>query len=333
MSTGDPYGILGGLDMAALSATLKQPRQIQAAAQPRDGECSCGERLQTCIGGFKQVCTGCSCIVDVESTDDDARALPTSTRLTIVGPNSSQLQPDLYRSGVGTTHEQQVKSIFEEYKRFGESYVAAGGRAFPLDACQKAATYYELVRAICVKRSQNKKSIMAQMLTQACFESDFAPEKGEVVKFMQLNGKGIAHGTNFVRQFAADGHMEGVKIDVDPCRPEIMTLFASHGLDGAQYQPLRDAVYAIVKKAISCKIASNSILRSKVAGAAFTVFRRCTNAALLSRKPTAAEFCEKYHIRKNTLNTTVSELEDYHSYFKDIYLEYGLDASPPRKMK
>jgi hypothetical protein len=83
-----------------------------------------------------------------------------------------------------------------------------------------------------------------------------------------------------------------------------------------------------VQTAIAKRIGASSILRSKVAGAAFSVLRRCKDKSLILRAPTLGEFCTSYKIRKNTIGNMLSQLDSYHSHFQAIYEAAGLDASP-----
>lgn len=350
----DPFGLLRGVDLAGFDFDIMARMSVRAmraggpvegpddaaagggtdqpaAAFSTDGGCGCGGRLQRSASCPEYICNSCGLIVEADSAelDDAPRTELTAARLTIVGPGSSQLQPDLYRSSTGNTAQTQRKQIYEEFKTYRGMFIEAGGRAFPLDACAHAADYYNVVQRECVKRSQNKKAIMAACFYQACLELDFAPGKTEVAAFMQLPSRGIARGANFIRSFAADGKMDGIDVNIDPCVPEIITLFAILGMEGSQYKPLGDAVHQVVQVAIREHIGASSILRSKVAGAAFAVLRRCKDRSLIPKPPSLHEFCQQYHIRKNTIGSMLSQIDDYHSFFEPVYKAAGLDSSPP----
>lgn len=301
------------------------------ARTPEEACAECGGQMRRRACDLGYDCSGCGLILEgdtAEPSEDDApRPAPSSGLLRIVGPNSNKLQPDLYRSGAGTTAASQKKQILEEYKAYRAYYIEASGRAFPLNACELAAEYYGDVQRECVKRSQNKKAIMAACLWRACHAKGYAPSKAEVAAFMQLATKGIARGDNFVRALIANGSMD-LEANVDSCRPEIGTLFAHLAYEGAQYAGLREAVYEVVQAAIRNNIGTNSFLRSKVAGATFAVLRRCRDRALVPRAPSMQEFCQN-RIRKNTIDRFLSALKNYHSYFEEVYRKYGLDDSPP----
>lgn len=304
-----------------------------AAARCYDDEvcAQCGAQMCRGANDIEYVCVDCGCVVEgdtAEPEDDAPRAAPNAARLRIVGPNSNQLQPDLYRSGAGNTAVTQKKQIYEEYCAYRALFIEAGGRAFPLDACNLASDFYNAVQVQCVKRSQNKKAIMAACLQLACITREFSPKPAELAAFMQLPNKGIARGLNFVRSLVADGKMD-VDLDVDPCQPEITTLFAHLGFENKCYDGLRRAVHDVVQTAINNSIGTNSILRSKVAGATFVVLRRCRDRELVPRAVSMQEFCQD-HIRKNTIERFTRQLENYHSYFEPCYARAGLDTSLSR---
>ena len=352
----DPFGLLGGVDLRALADALAGAVNLSAcasaarfaedepAAAPDDSEAAgdagdssescarCGAQMCRSASGLSSTCSGCGLILEggEADLDDPPPGSATTARLRIVGPNSSQLQPDLYRSGSGSSAATQKKQIFEEYCAYRALYVEAGGRALPLDACKLASDLYNGVQLQCVKRSQNKKRIMAACLYNACLKVGIAPARADIAAFMQLPGKGIASGTNFVRALVADGKMDAdVDIDVDPCRPEITTLFAHLGLEGEAFDGLRAAVFDVVQVAIANNIGTSSILRSKVAGATFSVLRRCNDRRLVPKPIGLQEFCLA-RIRKNTIERFLRQLDSYHSYFEGVYAQCGLDAGPPR---
>jgi len=331
------YASADGPAAADESAAAEGPTEISDPARQHllaeDEACSqCGGQMRRGANDLEYICGDCGLVVEgdtAEPEDDDApRPAPNTARLRIVGPNSNQLQPDLYRSGAGNTAATQKKQILEEYRIYRQLYIEAGGRAFPLNACELAAEYYNAVQRQCVKRSQNKKAIMAACLWRACVAIGFAPTKSEIAAFMQLPNKGIARGDNFVRSLVADGKMD-IEANADPSRAEIVTLFAHLAYDGDQYAGLREAVYDVVQTAIKNNIGTSSILRSKVAGASYVVLRRCKDRGLVPRPMSLQEFCQN-RIRKNTVERFTRQLDAYHSYFEDCYKRAGLDASPPR---
>lgn len=361
----DPFGLLatlsgawpaGGIAAALAASGLARDAifappgvyldQVAPAAPVEpcayDDCAQCGAQMSRGMNDLEYVCLGCGLIIEgdtVEPEDDAPRTAPITAQLRYVGKNGKQLQPDLHRSSTGNTMETQRKQIFEEYSSYRAYFIEAGGRALPFDACKLASLYYNEVQQQCVKRSQNKKSIMAACLYHACLQLGFSRDKSEIAAFMQLPNKGIARGANFVRALVADGKMEGVDINADPCRPEITSLFARLGLEGDAYSGLRDAVFDIVNTAIINNIGTSSFPRSKVAGATFVVLQRCKDRELIPKAPGIQEFCQgplplqkpQPLIRKNTVERFTRQLIEYHHcFFESCYVRAGLDASPPR---
>jgi len=242
-----------------------------------------------------------------------------------VGFNSNHFQPDLYRSDNGNISLLQKKQILAEYKDYRQRYIEAGGRVFPLTACEIATDYYNMIQQKCVKRSQNKKAIMAACLWHACLLIDFAPSKIEVSKFMQLPHKGIARGNNFIRTLVSNNNID-INPNVSPIYPEIKTLFLQLGYSDDKYKVLHDIIYNIIQIASDNSIGINSLPKSKVIGTTYIVLKRCKDTTLVAKPPVdTKEFCRD-KIRKNTIDRYINEINSYHSYFKDYYESVGLSS-------
>jgi transcription initiation factor TFIIIB Brf1 subunit/transcription initiation factor TFIIB len=335
----DPFGLIGGLGADSIE------RAVAALVDRRGGgpeldegeefsRCAqCGGAMRRAANNIEFTCGDCGLVLEGDSAEPDEdegapRAQLGAARLRIVGPNSGRLQPDLYRSGNGNSSATQKKQMALEFLAYRDYYIGAGGRAFPINACELAAEYYNDVQRACVKRNDNKRVIMATVLKKACCKVGFSPTTEEVAAFMQLRSKGTARGENFVRSLVADGKMEDPDADADPVRPEIATLFARLGFEGERYAGLQDAIYEIVQVAVDSNIGTNSVLRSKVAGATYAVLRRCTDRGLVPKLVTLQEFCAMQHIRKNTIDRFLQRVDDHHSFFEELYRRAGLDAAP-----
>lgn len=330
----DPYGILKGIDPASLPSLAKifedGDFSVTAALAPPEESCaSCGGQLCRGVSGPHRVCEGCGLIVEGDTAEPDedgaTRPPPSAARLRIVGPNSYQFQPNLYGSGTANTAATQRKQVYEEYLKYCEDYKAAGGRAFAVNICSRAADIYNEIQRLYVKRSHSKQAIMAACFYTACLELDMSPSKQEIATLLQLPSNGIARGVNFIRKMVADGAMT-VDVNADPSHAEIVTLFAQLKLEDAAYDPLRAAVAEVVKVATANNIGINSILRTKVAGATFEVIRRCKDRDLIAAPLSLNDFCAD-RIRKNTIERFLKEMHGFHSHFEACYKAAGLDAS------
>ena len=323
----DPFSLFSSLDSLSLSdvaPTVASAIIEESNHYHNSNECqSCGGKMFNC--NMKYICQSCGLVMegDTADLDDDytSRGESGSSNIRIVGPNSNQLQPDLYKSSTCNNSANQKKQIYEEFCLYRHLYMQNGGREFSLSICKLAAQHYNEVQKEYVKRSQNKKALMAACFYHACIKNGISPSRMEVAKFMQLPNKGIARGSNFVRSLVADGKM-GIEPNIDTSSPEIITLFAHLGLSNSGFDKLRSVVYEIVQVAIKNNIGTNSFLRSKVAGATFVVLRRSPDK-LLHRN--IQDFCQD-RIRKNTVERFTTELNNYHSYFEEIYKKAGLNS-------
>jgi hypothetical protein len=324
MQNNDPFGILDNIDCNELLDELQNINTTKEINQCETDICNqCGNILQREINNISNTCSKCG-IISEEVADELLNISElTNSKLRIVGYNCNQFQPDLYRSDNGNVSIMQKKQIMAEYKDYRQKYIDAGGRPFPLTACEIATDYYNMIQQQCVKRSQNKKAIMAACLWQACLLIDFAPSKIEISKFMQLPHKGIARGNNFIRALVSNNKLN-IDPNTNPIYPEIKTLFLQLDYTDNKYKELHDIVYNIIQIATENSIGINSLTRSKVIGTTYIVLKRCTDKSLVPNPPIdTKDFC-KNKIRKNTIDRFINEINSYHSYFKEYYESVGL---------
>lgn len=312
----DPFGLLQGLDITSCGAAPDgAPTEVPG--------CDCDDAQRRTLNGVSNYCMGCGLIADDAEPEPGDAPLPPG-RFRIVGANAALHRKSLYQSAV--TEVPSKKLILGDYLIYRQQHIENGGRAFPINACQIAADLYSEVQSACVKRSQNKKYIMAECLWRACIEIGYAPLKTEIASLMQLNTQGFARGKNFIMGLIGQNKMSTIEPNVDPCAAEIRTMFILLGYGGDEFAPLLEAVHAVVQTAIRNNIRNNSAQRSKVAGAAFEVLRR----ARLPGAPTLAKFCTKIGIRKNTVDGVLCDLGAFHEgFFREVYRGAGLVDDPP----
>jgi len=351
LAPNDPYGLLCGSDLGALDQLSEQLNKASMGfgrgfdvwgSEGTDADSAPPSAPDTCsrcqgrmhvAHELELVCDTCGYVVENELNedgDDGPKKAAFSGRLRIVGPNCARYQPDLDRSSNSSNNKAaQIRQVADEYLAYRSRYIERGGRAFPEEACKRAAEYYNEVQQAYVKRSQNKRAIMAAHLYHACHEMGFVPTKAEVAEFMELPKKGTARGENFIRMMASEGQTT-VDVNKDPCAAMTATVFLSLGPQGEQFAALQPAVEAIVRRAQNDLIGSSSTLRSKVNGAAFAVIQRYARTNRI-KCISQQDFCNRCSIRKNTIEQFTSALSDYHSHFEDIYREFGLDDASSKK--
>jgi len=319
----DPFGVLNNDDYVELMKNFKNMQKIDISTNETEQCKQCGAILRRSINNINNFCIICGITTeDITDEDIDINEIM-NNKLRIVGSNSNQFQADMYRSDSVNNNILHKKQILNEYKEYRRRFIEKGERAFPLNVCELATVFYNKIQQQCVKRNQNKKSIMAACLWQACLCIDFAPSKIEISKFMQLSHKGIAKGNNFIRTMVSDG-----QLDIDPNKntiyPEIKTLFIQLEYIGDHYKKLHDIINNIIHIAIDNSIGINSLTRSKVIGTTYIVLRRSKHWNIIDNVPAnTKEFC-KNKIRKNTIDRFINEISSYHSFFKDYYTSAGL---------
>lgn len=321
----DPYGIAENSITASSTDDLLD-KLMKGTTTSYDDSLG-GDICSNCGGQIKDdLCDGCGALLEREliiQNGDDKKC--SESQLRIVGTNSKSLQPDLFRSSTTSTSTNQKKIIHEEYKRYRQRFIEMGGRAFPLDACELASEYYSQVQKQCVKKSQNKKSIMAEFFYQACLDKGCAISKSDAAKFVGSDVKGTARGNNFVRSMIADGKINNINLDRDPSKQEIATLFAHLSMEDSKYNVLKDMTYELVEVCIVNNIGTNSLPRSKVYGMAFVVFSR-VDKKILAEVPSLTEICGN-RTREATIKKFILDINKYHSHFVPHFNRLGLNSS------
>lgn len=312
-----------GVDLASICNVESQISQVTS----HDVCAGCGGQLHKIISGLEYICESCGYVLEGDTsivTSDDTPATQTCGRIRIVGANSGYLQSGLYRDCGGITAEMQKKQLYEELMNYQAEYTQKDhGRSIPYNICKRTAELYNKVQQSHVKRSQNKRSIMAALLRQACLESEISIQIPEIAKFMKLPSLGISRGQNFIHTMVSAGEMD-VDIHIDPRKAEANSMMAYLELDGEKYLPIKEATLQIVDVAVKLNIGTSSNMRSKVAGALFEVLNR---SKLIKQKITIQEFCKSCSgIRKNTVERFTTELKKYHSKFISVYEENQLDS-------
>jgi predicted nucleic acid-binding Zn-ribbon protein len=325
----DPFGILTDINYYELLEDFRS-MQFETEIPPSVSNfCTqCGSILHRSINNITNTCSTCGCTTDEISEEAIDVNDIMNNKIRIVGYNSNQFQPNLYRSDNGNICMLQKKQILGEYKEYRQKFIELGERAFPLNACELATELYNKIQQHCVKRSQNKKAIMAACLWQACLTIDFAPSKIEIARFMQLPHKGIARGNNFIRSLVSEGQLD-IDPNIDTIYPEIRTLFLQMSYIGDQYKKLHDIIHDLIQLSIEKSIGINSLSRSKVIGSTYIVLRRSKHWDIITNVPNSTkDFCRN-KIRKNTIDRFITEINAYHSYFKEYYTSVNLIDTMP----
>lgn len=331
--TEDPFGILGSIGVADLSADLSTLATSSSAPPSADDAARPGDKCVHClceliVRGLSYECPECHALFEAADMQD---VLPVSApetpgaaanrgRLRVVGAESGWYQPDLDRGNPGESADAQKKSTFEELKHFNTDLVRRGGNAFPLDVLQVVAENYNTIQKVAVKRSEAKKFILAALVFNACIHKGFTCRREDAAELLQLRSRGIARGNDYLRKIDEDLGLE-IDMNCDRLVPHITTTFARLELEEASKNPLTQVVQDIIGVAEKSHIGFRSELGSKVVAVTYEVLRRAGTPIGLD------EVATKCKIRKHTIRHFLDELADYHSHFEEVYERHNLDVS------
>lgn len=284
----------------------------------------CSGPLRSGNHSTELVCDDCGYVVDC---DVSMTEMPTCTvesgKIRLVGANSVFLRANMHRTTRSNATEVRKRYILEDYKRFRRAFQADHGKNIPLTVCETATELYNAVQENCVKRSQNKKLIMAACLWRSCLAENFAPSFAEIATFMKLPHKGFAKGENFLRFLVSDEKMD-LDMEFDPTMPTIVTFFEKLMLRGDRYMNLHLAAYEIIKIADENNIGVSSMLRSKVAGSVYSVLSRCSDSSLVAQSVDINQYSKLVEVGLTTIKRFLMDIHDYHSYFEGCYKKFGL---------
>lgn len=257
--------------------------------------------------------------IDSFQADIGARGpeAPLYGRLRVVGAESGWFQLDLDRSNPSTSAEALKKSTYHELVRYNCEYAGRRGNPFPLGVLAEVADNYHIIQQKEIKRSTMKKLILAALVFHTCISAGLMRSAAEAAELLQLASHGISRGDTYLQSIHEDRGLE-INMNCSRLAPHITTTFAQLDLFGEQYNPHRAAVIDIIETAKKNNIGYNSILRSKVIATTYEVLRRKGPSISLEK---VALICK---VRKHTLNRFLTELAEYHSYFKEVYSHHGL---------
>jgi len=358
----DPFGILKDIELSVNDSSWQNLQDgyfdgvMGGRAALGDDEMPDGgpkwERCRQCscameVRGFEFVCADCSYVsdgpLDIEVNNRQGSrnildsAMRVAPRLRMVGPSCSYYQRDLDRATTVEYSEIQRRHVMQELLAYNETYRERGGKCFPRNVLEDTALAYNQVQKHYVKRSQMKQTLLAAILKTVCNIHKFTRTNPDIADFMQLQIRGVAKGTDFLRSMQADKQID-INVDEDRLHGHITSTFALLDLiseDDPSYPTrdnsiirtaaihlttgtLRSAIVAVVRTAEEKKIGTKSEKPSKVIAAAYELLRRAGCKILLDN------YAQSCNIRKNTISRFTLELLRYHSYFKDIYTAHGL---------
>lgn len=182
-----------------------------------------------------------------------------------------------------------------------------------------------------ILRSANKKETLAALLYYICLSEGFACQKVALSKMFQLGKDGFASGEKYIRFFVSQGKID-IDLNISRVNPEINTLF-NYIKDlfviteetEEDYNNLKKAIISIHLILEEKFIAERSCVKSRIIGTSYIVIKRCKNKKLIPNTPTISKFCTNDIIRKTTVEKFITEMNDFHSNFVEVYKKYNLE--------
>lgn len=323
-----------------------------------------GALCQICGGNLKKqittvdsqdinntVCSDCG-VVSMSTSDSDMKAsdanLKTGTyRLRVIGANSKIDQANLYKdTSLPACKIYTRESVLSEYIKILNQYnenVIAQKDKMPLDPCRLAADIYSSIQEVCVKRSENRKNIMAECYRLACLLFGYVPDKASLSKAMGLRS-GPAKGANFVMAVLSANVIDSYVISsINYVNAFVETIFKCMNITNDDYiKDLRTKIVYMVKVLDVEKVAYTAQRKTKACGMTYNVIKRFIKNKYISDKTgvdssqkifaelTLVEFVHKLPSNYIMIGTIVNFLQtiiSYHSKFEKHYQELELDDS------
>lgn len=239
-----------------------------------------------------------------------------SSRMKVNGPNSRPYQSDFDKTNAATC-PQGKKSIYEELKRYNEIFREQGGNPIPNNVLKIVAEDYKKIQEKEVKRGNEKKQIIVCLLQNACLSQGFSRKNKEIAKLMGLSNSKTSRGYDYVRRKNEENEI----IEVDSGHLDSYISGAFHNVDMHHlYQSLGPIAKEVVETAKKNNIGTNSELRSRANAAVYEILCRAGYEIDLKK------YAEKCGIRDHTLSKFLTNLRQYHSYFRKIYERHGISA-------
>lgn len=316
-------------------------------------EFSCPE----CGALFRRPCEEELAMMEAADFNGNVKSCP---RLRVVGADNIGMQRRLDSAFTANSDESGYRDLVAELKSFNKEFKENTGKQYPEDVLKEVALIYvNEVRKkknfegdMKVKRGQNKQSMIAVLLARMTQNRGWS--ESDASTFMQLRSSGLAHGESRLRRLDAcvdilEGNQENDFVDA---------AFAAVGLvynphvmpevslgPGDDNIPIVDAdsaklIETLKKAAISLlevcdkkRIGTQPVPRTRATGAVFVVLRRAHMKGLVPESwesicgpGSLDKIAEKCNIRKQTLDSFVSNFTNYHRLFSSSFKKWGISS-------
>jgi len=235
--------------------------------------------------GDKLVCNHCGLMdgYDKDENDDKLQASSSclasgSTRIRIVGVNSKLSQASLYKNSAMPTCKmlawENTLSDFQKLISIYNEKCVREEDKMPIEACRLASDMYREIQEQCVKRSENKRSIMAACYYMSCLQHGWAISKSSLTAVMNLQS-GPAKGTNFVNELRGRGFIDSCPKNIDYNNACLTLVFKCMKIDDEPYcNDLYQKTVYMLNVLDANKVAYTSQQKTKACGMTYNVIKR-----------------------------------------------------------
>jgi hypothetical protein len=251
----------------------------------------------------------------------------------IVGTGSRLLQPDLYRSGPGTSADAVRRAAEIEIDWYCDAYERNNNTNFtiPHPVRQLAAAYFIKLQAGGTHRCNSRRQILAVCTQLASEDNGFAPARPSVFnEIFQLPSLGNATGVGRLRQLEMSGVVKckrkdtGVSIADRGRLAMISTMLSRLGFSGEKHEILQKVTLEVIQTADENTVGVRSKPVSKTTGALFYVLKNCSDRSVVATEPELQGFCTALEQVKYTISLFVNELNKHSQLFQPVLRKHGL---------
>jgi hypothetical protein len=233
-----------------------------------------------------------------------------------------------YYNGSQDYTKTQRRAILDQLFKNNDLYT---GRKIPKDVLVKAAENYNETQQLkieeidsdgtttdkkFVKRGTIKDQILAKWIQIECIRAGTPRRKKDIAEFMRLSSQGFSKGEEILRNLHAQKKIN-IPIYEEPMEDYTERYLESLGLDNdPKYY---DFIIKLVECAIEKRIATSSVLTSKIVGSIWILITHCKLGIDANKVESACD-----NIRKNTFTRFSKAIEDNILKFVDVFIEYNI---------
>lgn len=271
------------------------------------------------LSNYESFCKTCDSIV---SSDNYETGTEISGGIVRISQSSSGIIHNSQIVNCPQSRELQIRNMENEYLDLRKQYIEKGGEAYPDVLCKRAAEYYNEIQQYYVRRSQNKRGLMASCFINACKDNNFRPVNASIAEMLMIPIRKIAKGDNFIRNMYSKGETS-IDINKDVAPSYISTIFIHLKIPDRNL--LTEAITEMIGIMRNNLISTRHKTKTQVHGVSYIIITRYEKAKNVKYidMPKYESICKT---KKTTIDKYIDYINQYHSRFVPIYEKYSLWA-------